>query len=404
MSLLNDTLRNLERRNAGDPLPHAAAPPPDRHRRRHSRWRAPLVAGVLITAVVGAGLHYLVPPEPRGSGPSGHVAPAASPSPGLPWTPQYPGTGLARPSLLGPLEDFVAAPAVADLPAPEPLRVTATDPPATPPPASAQVPEPDATTESAPDGGTAADEPVVDAAEHPTADAHPSPTEATAPRSGETREPAPRSGDTLAAPTEAPPGEIERRTATPAEQATALYQRARQLQAERQWRPSTGLLEQALGHDPGHIQARLALADALTRIGRETAAGRALDAGLEHAPGEPALVRARTRLYLRQQDAEAALRLLERTPANDREPASRALLARALQHANRHAEASRHYHELLQDDPSGRHWLALAHSLEHLGQPGEARAAYRRALEHGDLGPASRRHAETRHRELAGPR
>ncbi|MGM0553506.1 MAG: tetratricopeptide repeat protein [Pseudomonadota bacterium] len=405
MSLLNDTLRNLERRNAGEPLPHAAAPPAGRRIRARRRWLIPVAGGILLALAVSTGLHSLVPQGPGDSGQSSPGRSDGSSSPGLPWT-TVPGDRLARPSLLGPLDALGDPPPVTELSAPEPLRVATSEPPTTP--THARAPEPASTRERQPtpdEDGVTTDEPGADAAATVAPDTAANGADtAVDPPVAPTGTTGTHTSEPLTTAPEVPSPDIQRRAATAAEQTATLYRRARELQAQRQWERSAGLLEQALGHDPSHSPSRLALADALTRLGRDTAAAGALDAGLAHTPDAAGLVRARARLHLRQQDPEAALRLLERLSAGDREPATRALLARALQRTNQHAEASRHYRELLQDDPSGRHWLALAHSLEHLGQPGEARAAYRRALDRGDLGPASRQHAETRHQRLSGLR
>lgn len=192
-----------------------------------------------------------------------------------------------------------------------------------------------------------------------------------------------------APPAAAPPPEIRKqaRQSTPEEDAETHYRKAIvQVRAGRdaQARP---LLEAALQAFPRHIAARQMLATLLSEAGQDREAEAVLKEGRAVAPEEAWFALALGRLQAARGDtAGAAASLLGGQSGRGVDAEYRATLAALLVNLGRHAEAARQYELALELQPGqGTWWMGLGLALEAQGRAGEARAAFRRALAAGNL-------------------
>ncbi len=192
-----------------------------------------------------------------------------------------------------------------------------------------------------------------------------------------------------APPVAAPPPEIRKqaRQPTPEEDAETHYRKAiAQVRAGRdaQARP---LLEAALQAFPRHIAARQMLVTLLSEAGQDREAEMVLNEGRAVAPEESWFALALARLQAaRGESAAAAATLLGGQGGRGVNADYRATLAALLVNLGRHAEAARQYELALDQQPGqGTWWMGLGLALEAQGRVGEARAAFRRALAAGNL-------------------
>jgi len=177
------------------------------------------------------------------------------------------------------------------------------------------------------------------------------------------------------------------RQPTPEEDAETHYRKAiAQVRAGRdaQARP---LLEAALQAFPRHIAARQMLATLLSEAGQDREAEAVLNEGRAVAPEEAWFALALARLQAaRGESAAAAATLLGGQAGRGVNADYRATLAALLVNLGRHAEAARQYELALDQQPGqGTWWMGLGLALEAQGRAGEARAAFRRALAAGNL-------------------
>jgi len=186
-----------------------------------------------------------------------------------------------------------------------------------------------------------------------------------------------------------PPPEIRKqaRQPTPEEDAETHYRKAIALvRADRdaQARP---LLEAALQAVRRHIAARQMLATLLSEAGQDREAEAVLNEGRAVAPEEAWFALALARLQAARGDtAAAAATLLDGQAGRGVNAEYRATLAALLVNLGRHAEAARQYELALDLQPGqGTWWMGLGLALEAQGRVGEARAAFRRALAAGNL-------------------
>lgn len=169
-------------------------------------------------------------------------------------------------------------------------------------------------------------------------------------------------------------------------------------------------LEESLALDPGHQQARVALATLLARGGRPEDAATALALlaeGRRIADQPEAFTDLEARIRAERGEVAEALALLETASAPlPRGAEAHALRAALYQRAGRHAEAAHLYADLLgQLGDRGVWWLGLAIAREAEGRPAEALSAYRAARHNargpGGLDPATRSWVATRIQSLA---
>ena len=390
MSLLNDTLRRLEERTGRrpDPANTVTAGTPARSRPRWILFLAPAGAGVAVAVLVAfAFQHWL--------------GPASAPPPEA-------ATAHATPQPLVAEEAASKAPP-AIMPLPAETGVAASSAESAPSGSQAEGEALAERTKSAPDIPEKATEPPQANAEREPESPREEPAQTAGAVTEDTRESgappeAPKQQDDPAPDEEPVAPEPGAKVASPEARSETPIERGHRLQASGQWRASIGAFEEHLQAEPDHAEARLGIARALRRLDRPAAAAHVLGEGpathQEDLPYAITLALA----HLESGDPQAARDTLSRLAPDQLDARARALLAQAQQRIGDHAEAARHYRALATQSGEGRYWLGLAHSLEHVGEPAQARNAYRRSLDAGDLGPASRRHAEARWETLAGHR
>ena len=169
----------------------------------------------------------------------------------------------------------------------------------------------------------------------------------------------------------------------------------RAVEADEAWR-------QALEHDPAHADARAALADLLARQGRGAEAGALLRQAHERWPQDQLQAERYARyLIANGRDGDAVTVLEAARPAAVGDGEYLALLGAVYQRLGRHAESAEAYGRVLSVHP-GREiwWMGMAIALEGAGNVAPALQAYRRALALPSLSPELRRYAETRAKAL----
>lgn len=173
---------------------------------------------------------------------------------------------------------------------------------------------------------------------------------------------------------------------TPEAEAQQFYEDAQTLRRAGKSEAAVGKFQQALERDPGMRPARLQLAGLLQGSGQPDAALRVLKAGYEQQPNDTLAI-AVGRMLADQGQRDEALIWLERGRAGLR-PADFALMGALLSQTQRFDESAKAYQRALIADPDQGGWLlGLGLALEALGRMDEARATYRKALEHGEFKP-----------------
>lgn len=147
------------------------------------------------------------------------------------------------------------------------------------------------------------------------------------------------------------------------------------------------LFQRALELDPQFAKARQALLSVLVGGKQWAEARQVAEAGLALDPGQSGWAVILARLQFEQGDAAAALATLERHAGAAAANADyQGLFAYLLQKQQRPAEAAERFQLALGLRPSeGRWWFGLGLALETLGKADEARAAYVKAREAGNL-------------------
>lgn len=162
-------------------------------------------------------------------------------------------------------------------------------------------------------------------------------------------------------------------------------------------------LRRALKAEPGHLRARETLASLLLRTGRVTEAATLLRRGVQLAPGFMPFRESYARILV----SRGQLRQAEQTLTAGRlssvaaEPDSFALLAAIYQRRGKYEAAASIYRKLLAFRPEEAvWWMGLGIALESGGKPGQARIAYRKALDGGALPAKLKRFVNDRLKDL----
>ncbi|WP_376690403.1 tetratricopeptide repeat protein [Wenzhouxiangella sp. EGI_FJ10409] len=359
MSLINDVLKDLERRQAapgrGSPMP--ARDRAGRSRHRPTRWPLWLLAAVATGAILHLSLDS---PDPPGR--SGEPRP------------------LVAQAEAKPEPRSIAAPADVEMPQPQaarqPERADAGDRPEITSPRPAPV--------------------APDAADQPKAEARPVP----APTSDTVSNPGPAAAEQRGSDSEAEPAETQGQDATisirrsveddDAEASDPLAD-AKRLLARGQVHRAESRLRQVIRQRPDLTEGHELLARALMERERPQQAAEALEAGLAQAAGPDRLAALLGRLLLeRGESARARSILAEHAPDMAEAPEHHLLLAAALRQTGDHEAAAEHYRRLSEVLPHrAAVWIGLGASLESLDRPAQAANAYNRATEGDDARAAS---------------
>ncbi len=179
----------------------------------------------------------------------------------------------------------------------------------------------------------------------------------------------------------------------------SIRDRARQLRGEALRLARRGDLDQAedklskaLSLEPRHVAARGALAGLMIQNGQLTQAAALLDRGLKLKPRSAALIELRARVYVMQGDNQRARMLLEEhAPTVSQDPEYHAMLAAVYQRLGDYDKAGAVYQQLVNEKPeNGVWWLGLGLSMEATGRMAEARQAYEKAQGAKILSPTLR--------------
>lgn len=185
-------------------------------------------------------------------------------------------------------------------------------------------------------------------------------------------------------------------------------------QADNEYRKANGLMQQgridealpgyeaALQLDAGHDEARQALVGLLLKHKRNADAERVLQDGLNRNPVHTGFAMMLARLQVERDALPLALDTLHKTlPYASRQADYQAFVAALLQRLERHKEAVEHYRITLQLAPNSGVWLmGLGISLQAAQRKEEARDAFRRAVESGNLSAELQAFVKQRLKEL----
>lgn len=141
-------------------------------------------------------------------------------------------------------------------------------------------------------------------------------------------------------------------------------------------------LEQVLQLEPRHLRARLLLAKILYNQGQTIKTSEFLDQSLALFPDNLQFINTRAQLFLQQKDANGALRVLQRVGLeNSSNETYLSLLAATYQQLQSFSNAAKIYQKLVSiNADKAENWLGLALSQEKLGNTKLAHDAYQQAL------------------------
>jgi MSHA biogenesis protein MshN len=364
MSVINQMLRDLDARHASKQeragLPAQLRTLPPLPVTRAKQWRL-LAGGMAAGALIAGGVVTLFMD-------AGPAAPPAAPAPAAPVVDPTPPPTSPAPNAEEELRgsfDFGEMKLATQLMAfPEPLPEPVPDPtpapaPATPPPLVKPTPEP----------------------------AKPAPLPAPTPA-------VPRETKPTATPSAPPPlaeAQIEKRSkeGRAHDQAEAEYNKGVQAVRRGDSGAALLLLQRALELEPAHVKARQALLSVLVGAKQWTEARQVAKTGLAVDPTQAGLAAILARLQFEQGDTAAALDTLARHAAHATGNADfQGLFAYLLQKQQRPAEAAQRFQAALALRPNeGRWWFGLGLALESAHRGSEAKEAYARAREVGNLPP-----------------
>ncbi|MGK7297106.1 MAG: tetratricopeptide repeat protein [Candidatus Wenzhouxiangella sp. M2_3B_020] len=365
MSLLNDVLRDLERRDAG---PEATSPPPTAARRRPP-GAGRLLAGALLAAIVVAAVIWfgLRPAQDPPANASQPTVPDASETVDA----TSAGESVARAAPPSGADDVIAGDAGSN----DEATVGAVEE-STPEPAEEPTPvagQAESTRET--DGDFAA------SAEAPQASDPVEASRSSNPEPPATVTEAPAASADEPGRSDAPRISIERVS----EPDASPVRRARRALGQGRTDRAAALLRDAVESGTADAEAYRMMARLQADGGRTDAAVATLERARQRFHGDHRFVLQQARILLAAGRAGAAATLL----ADDPPPPARAdhhlVWAAALRRLDRYDEALARYGAVLTADPAhGRAWLGRALTLESLGRPADARPAYLEAERHGD--------------------
>lgn len=207
----------------------------------------------------------------------------------------------------------------------------------------------------------------------------------------ELAKPAPAPREIKPAPLSPPPAEaqIDKRSKDGRANDQAENEYNKGVQAVRRGDHAAALLslQRALELDPTHAKARQAVLSVLVGGKQWDAARQVAQTGLALDPTQSGLAMILARLQFEQGDTAAALDTLTRHAAHATGNADyQGLFAYLLQKQQRPAEAAQRFQAALALRPNeGRWWFGLGLTLESAGRGGEAKEAYAKAREVGNL-------------------
>jgi MSHA biogenesis protein MshN len=252
--------------------------------------------------------------------------------------------------------------------------------------------------ETAASASPQADKPPAPVVETPKAD---SPARPLAPVAERTTPPPPSSGAVV----EGAPAAIDKqmREMSPSERAeTAFRKGVTQIQEGRASAAEISFRD-ALKQDPSHTGALQALLGLLLDGGRNNDAEQVLHKALEINPRQPRHAMVLARLEVERGDVTGAINtMVGALPYVQSDSDFYAFLAALLQREGRHREAADYYRVALRGVPGNGVWMmGLGISLRASNQSAEARDAFQRAADSGQLSPELQEFVARQLRELS---
>lgn len=351
MSLINQVLQDLDRRQASGAVMPAAVKALPAAAHRASRWRLAAIMGALVLVIGGAA------------------------------------AAVAWSAALRSVQPVAATRAVPVAAAPTPVVVVTAA--STPPVAARSATTPVVVVSKARTApAVATPAPVAEAASVPSTLVAVAPTSLIKPPASI-----------------APSGEarIEKRapSRTAHERAEADYQRGVALHQAGQFADAAAAYAGALREEPTLAAARLALAGALINQGKDDDARAVLAEGLVLAPQHTGLAMMLARVHAERGDMQRAAEVLQPTDTASMSAEDHAFRAAILQRVNHHAEASDHFAAALRTMPNnGVWWMGLGISQAAEGRADHAREAFNRARSSGSLTPELAQYVELRLKQL----
>jgi MSHA biogenesis protein MshN len=338
MSIINQMLRDLDARHASANeragLPSGLRTLPPEQATRSKAWLL-LAAGLIVGALVA----WIFVSQP-------------TPSPAMP----QPVSPVAQPQGVAPTPAPVPeTPEPASVPAPVPA------------PKSAPVPAPAVAPASKPPAPVAA-APVAASFEKPMKAVAPTPVVMMPLGEGQIDK-QPKGGG------------------LPREQAETEYRKGMQAAGIGDSAGAIPALRRALDIDPKHVKARQALLSVLASNRQWDEVKQVAQNGLALDPARTGWASILARLQHEQGDTEGAVKTLESHAAHAAGDADfQGLFAFLLQKRQRYADAAQHYQAALALRPGeGRWWFGLGLALEAAGRGDEAKAAFGKARDAGNL-------------------
>lgn len=402
MSLINQVLRDLEKRHASEPElkslpPYVRAVP---YRARSAIWLFAVAAIVVLVPIAITYFVYSPGHAPANDAPQMVSKPAPVPAPDAVPVPKPP---AAAPVTASPAQAAAFNPVsrlsdelslVAPLSAPKAKPAT--------PGRSMKPGEAIALSKAGTGPAPQADETQAPAGETLSkADAPTKPPAAIAERVS------PPPSVPLGA-ARSPPNAIDKqmREVMPSERAEIAFRRGvTQLQ---EGRANAAELEfrDALKQDPSHSGALQALLGLLLESRRNNEAEQLVRKALEINPRQPRHAMVLARLEVERGEVTGAINtMVGALPYVQSDPDFYAFLAALLQREGRHREAADYYRSALRGVPGNGVWMmGLGISLRASNQSAEARDAFQRAIDSQQLSPQLQEFVERQLRELSAPK
>jgi MSHA biogenesis protein MshN len=188
------------------------------------------------------------------------------------------------------------------------------------------------------------------------------------------------------------------------QQSENLYKQAVSMLQQGRVAEARGALEQSLQENPSNHNARQLLVGLLVESKRAGEALSLLLDGVRIAPEQTGFVMALARLQVEAGDQKTALHTLEQGAKYASDDADfNGFYAALLQRDERHEEAVAHYLAALHQDPANASWLVGAGiSLQAQGKYSDAREAFERARQTGQLSQDLSDFVEQRLKQLKG--
>jgi len=169
---------------------------------------------------------------------------------------------------------------------------------------------------------------------------------------------------------------------TPQQQAENEFRRAYGLMQQGQTGAAMSGFEAALQLDAGHLMARQTLVRLLIENKRTTDAERLLQEGIQYDPRQTSLAMLLARIQVGRNELPQALETMQKSlPYAEKQADYQAFVGALMQRQNRHSEAITYFQNAVQLSPQSGVWLmGLGISLREQQRKEEARNAFNRAL------------------------